>query len=91
MALITMVILPADSISATMWFTTLVRGTCFIASTSLTNTGNRVTDGGAHEVNFVGNYYKPGPASELTYDLQATVSILLYTMDEACEADYQIV
>jgi len=27
------------------------------------NWGGRVTDGGAHEVNFVGNYYKEGPAS----------------------------
>ncbi|KAI8627175.1 pectate lyase [Xylariaceae sp. FL1651] len=36
------------------------------------NFGSRVTDGGAHQVNFVGNYYKPGPASGPTYDLQAT-------------------
>lgn len=36
--------------------------------------GSRVTDGGAMEVNFVGNLYKQGPASELTYALQATVS-----------------
>jgi hypothetical protein len=27
------------------------------------NWGGRTTDGGAHEVNFVGNYYKPGAAS----------------------------
>lgn len=27
---------------------------------------SRVTDGGAHEVNFVGNYYKIGPATKLT-------------------------
>lgn len=27
------------------------------------NWGHRTTDGGAHEVNFVGNYYKPGGAS----------------------------
>lgn len=26
------------------------------------NWGGRTTDGGAHEVNFVANYYKPGPA-----------------------------
>lgn len=33
-----------------------------------------MTDGGAHQVNFVGNYYKPGPASQskITYDLQGT-------------------
>ncbi|KAF4977887.1 hypothetical protein FZEAL_5661 [Fusarium zealandicum] len=35
------------------------------------NFGSRVTDGGAHQVNFVGNYYKPGPASSLTYALRA--------------------
>ncbi|KAF2818474.1 family 1 polysaccharide lyase [Ophiobolus disseminans] len=31
------------------------------------NFGGRVTDGGAHEVNFVSNLYKRGPASNLTY------------------------
>ncbi|KAL5363708.1 pectin lyase fold/virulence factor [Aspergillus floccosus] len=36
------------------------------------NFGFRVTDGGAMEVNFVGNLYKQGPASELTYALKAT-------------------
>ncbi|KAK6207946.1 pectate lyase [Colletotrichum tabaci] len=36
------------------------------------NFGNRVTDGGAKKVNFVGNYYKQGPASTLTYGLRAT-------------------
>ncbi|KAL4926763.1 pectin lyase fold/virulence factor [Aspergillus undulatus] len=36
------------------------------------NFGSRVTDGGAMEVNFVGNLYKQGPASELTYALAAT-------------------
>ncbi|KAM0284666.1 hypothetical protein ACHAQH_001819 [Verticillium albo-atrum] len=35
------------------------------------NFGRRVTDGGAHEVNFVGNLYKQGPASNLTYALRA--------------------
>ncbi|KAK1147235.1 hypothetical protein N8T08_001974 [Aspergillus melleus] len=35
------------------------------------NFGSRVTDGGAMEVNFVGNLYKQGPASELTYALRA--------------------
>ncbi|KAI1635479.1 pectate lyase [Biscogniauxia mediterranea] len=35
------------------------------------NFGSRVTDGGAHQVNFVGNYYKPGPASDPDYDLRA--------------------
>ncbi|KAF2024108.1 family 1 polysaccharide lyase [Setomelanomma holmii] len=35
------------------------------------NFGGRVTDGGAHEVNFVSNLYKRGPASNLTYTLRA--------------------
>ncbi|KAI0593343.1 pectate lyase [Biscogniauxia sp. FL1348] len=35
------------------------------------NFGSRVTDGGAHQVNFVGNYYKPGPASGPDYALRA--------------------
>lgn len=29
------------------------------------NWGGRTTDGGAHEVNFVNNYYQPGPASRI--------------------------
>ena len=29
------------------------------------NWGGRTTDGGAHEVNFVNNYYKPGPSSRI--------------------------
>ncbi|MFV0365474.1 MAG: polysaccharide lyase family 1 protein [Mangrovibacterium sp.] len=33
------------------------------------NWGRRATDGGAHEVNFVGNYYKPGPATSFFYAL----------------------
>src|SRR5262249_537625 len=35
------------------------------------NWGGRTTDGGAHEVNFVGNYYKPGAASVYFYALNA--------------------
>ena len=35
------------------------------------NWGGRTTDGGAHEVNFVGNYYKPGAASTFFYALNA--------------------
>jgi len=35
------------------------------------NWQNRTTDGGAHQVNFVNNYYKPGPASTFFYALNA--------------------
>lgn len=35
------------------------------------NWKHRTTDGGAHQVNFVNNYYKPGPASEYFLALKA--------------------
>lgn len=35
------------------------------------NWGSRTTDGGAHEVNFVGNYYKPGAGTRHYYALTA--------------------
>ncbi|RXG32206.1 T9SS C-terminal target domain-containing protein [Leeuwenhoekiella marinoflava] len=35
------------------------------------NWGHRTTDGGAKEVNFVNNYYKPGVASDIFYALTA--------------------
>ena len=35
------------------------------------NWKSRATDGGAHEVNFVANYYKPGPATRFFYALNA--------------------
>lgn len=35
------------------------------------NWGKRTTDGGAHEVNFVNNYYKPGAATSFFYALKA--------------------
>jgi hypothetical protein len=35
------------------------------------NWKNRATDGGAHEVNFVANYYKPGPVTTFFYALNA--------------------
>lgn len=36
------------------------------------NYGGRVTDGGAAQVNFVNNYYQPGPASQVKCALQGT-------------------
>ncbi len=35
------------------------------------NWGTRATDGGANEVNFVNNYYKPGPGTTFFYALNA--------------------
>lgn len=35
------------------------------------NWGGRATDGGAHQVNFVGNYYKPGAATSIFVALSA--------------------
>jgi len=35
------------------------------------NWGHRATDGGAHQVNFVGNYYKPGAATAFFFALNA--------------------
>ncbi|WP_410493116.1 polysaccharide lyase family 1 protein [Catalinimonas alkaloidigena] len=35
------------------------------------NWGHRATDGGANEVNFVNNYYKPGPSTDFFYALNA--------------------
>ena len=35
------------------------------------NWKDRATDGGAHEVNFVGNYYQPGPATKSFFALNA--------------------
>jgi hypothetical protein len=35
------------------------------------NWKNRTTDGGAHEVNFIANYYQPGPATKWFYALNA--------------------
>ncbi|MGC4086395.1 MAG: hypothetical protein QM756_00580 [Polyangiaceae bacterium] len=35
------------------------------------NWQTRTTDGGAHQVNFINNYYKPGPASTFFYALNA--------------------
>ena len=33
------------------------------------NWGSRATDGGSHEINFINNYYKPGPGTTLFYAL----------------------
>lgn len=63
-----------------MWCTTSVLLSILSRLHSINKSiGSRVTDGGAKEVNFVGNLYKQGPASELTYDLKATVSDLSRT------------
>ncbi len=35
------------------------------------NWGHRATDGGANQVNFVNNYYKPGPSTNFFYALNA--------------------
>lgn len=37
------------------------------------NWRSRTTDGGAHQVNFVNNYYKPGPASQIFVALNAQI------------------
>lgn len=37
------------------------------------NWRNRTTDGGAHQVNFVNNYYKPGPAISIKVALNAQI------------------
>jgi hypothetical protein len=42
-----------------------------IFDTVVYNWGGRTTDGGAHQVNFVNNYYKPGASSEIFYALNA--------------------
>src|SRR5262249_48770345 len=42
-----------------------------IFNTVVYNWGGRATDGGAHQVNFVNNYYKPGGASSIFYALNA--------------------
>jgi len=39
------------------------------------NWRHRATDGGAHEVNFVANYYKPGPATQWFYALNAQYGV----------------
>ena len=40
-------------------------GNLDITNNVVYNWGSRTTDGGAKEVNFVGNYYKPGPGMQL--------------------------
>ncbi|KAH7096966.1 pectate lyase [Auriculariales sp. MPI-PUGE-AT-0066] len=52
--------------------TATFKGRLSIVNNVVYNFGTRVTDGGAHEVDFISNYYKPGPSSKRTYDLQAT-------------------
>lgn len=40
------------------------KGKLDIRNNVVYNWGSRTTDGGSHEVNFVNNYYKPGPATK---------------------------
>ncbi|AWW33033.1 T9SS C-terminal target domain-containing protein [Echinicola strongylocentroti] len=40
------------------------KGKLDIRNNVVYNWGGRTTDGGSHEVNFVNNYYKPGPGTE---------------------------
>jgi hypothetical protein len=42
-----------------------------ISNNVVYNWAGRTTDGGAHEVNFVGNYYRPGPATQVFHALKA--------------------
>jgi hypothetical protein len=51
----------------------LFAGRMDIFNNVIYNWNTRVTDGGAHEVNFVNNYYKPGPAwkKSINYALKA--------------------
>ena len=51
--------------------TTTYAGRLDIRNNVVYNWKNRTTDGGAHEVNFVNNYYKPGPSSETFIALNA--------------------
>jgi len=44
--------------------TTTYAGRLDIRNNVVYNWKHRTTDGGAHEVNFVNNYYKPGPSTE---------------------------
>ncbi|KAI3611463.1 pectate lyase [Moniliophthora roreri] len=47
------------------------QGKLSIVNNVVYNYGDRVTDGGAHQVDFINNYYKPGPSSTLHYALKA--------------------
>ncbi|GHT60954.1 hypothetical protein AGMMS50239_10890 [Bacteroidia bacterium] len=47
------------------------KGKIDIFNNVIYNWGNRTTDGGAHEVNFVANYYKPGVETIQKYALNA--------------------
>ena len=51
--------------------TTRYAGRLDIRNNVVYNWKSRTTDGGAHEVNFVNNYYKPGPATEVFVALNA--------------------
>jgi hypothetical protein len=51
------------------------------------NWGGRTTDGGAHEVNFVNNYYRPGPSSSIFSALQAQYDNFPGTQQYYCKGN----
>ncbi len=52
------------------------------------NWRNRTTDGGAHEVNFVNNYYKPGPATQQYFALNAQYDQFPGTQRYYCSGNF---
>ncbi|WP_437836652.1 T9SS C-terminal target domain-containing protein [Sorangium sp. So ce1153] len=51
------------------------------------NWGGRTTDGGSHEVNFVNNYYRPGPASKVFSALKADYDNFPGTQQYYCKGN----
>lgn len=57
----------AGGVNGNGWYT----GRLDIRNNVVYNWGTRATDGGAHEVNFVNNYYKPGAGTTFFYAFNA--------------------
>ncbi|KAH8798707.1 pectate lyase [Flagelloscypha sp. PMI_526] len=57
----------AGGVDANAYF----QGRLDIRNNVVYNFGDRTTDGGAHQVNFINNYYKPGPSSTRHYTMMA--------------------